>query len=100
MIIRIYDTAVDPGDVEEAKRLFREQVRPAFLSFDGCRDIDMVIQVEEHSRDLVDVASISRWDSIEAIEQATATEEYQASLAEIKRLFAQSPIVRHFGVVE
>ncbi len=100
MIIRIFDTAVDPADVEEAKRLFRDKVRPAFLAFDGCRAIDMVIGIEEHSRDLVDVASISRWDSIEAVERATATPQYQDALEEIRKLFAQTPIVRHFGLVE
>lgn len=100
MIIRIFDTAMDPADVEQAKQLFREQVRPAFLSFSGCSSIDMVIGVEEHSGDLVDVASISRWDSTEAVEAATATPEYQEALAEIRKLFAQSPIVRHFSVVE
>lgn len=100
MIIRIFDTAVDPADVEAAKQLFRDQVRPAFLGFDGCRSIDMVIGVEEHSGDLVDVASISRWDSSEAVEAATSTAEYQDALEEIRKLFAQSPIVRHFSVVE
>ena len=100
MIIRIFDTAVDPADVEQAKQLFRDQVRPAFLAFRGCTSIDMVIGVEEHSGDLVDVASISRWESSEAVAEATATPEYQEALAEIRKLFAQSPIVRHFSVVE
>lgn len=100
MIIRIFDTAMDPGDIEEGKRLFREQVRPAFLAFDGCSSIEMVIGVEEHSRDLVDVASISHWDSLESVEAALAREEYQAALADIKKLFSQSPIIRHMEVVE
>ena len=100
MIIRIFDTAVDPADVDQAIQLFREQVRPAFLAFEGCTSIDMVIGVEEHSGDLVDVASISRWDSTEAVEAATAAPEYQEALAEIRKLFAQNPIVRHFEVAE
>ncbi len=100
MIIRIFDTAMDPDDVEEGKRLFREQVRPSFLSFEGCVAIDMAIGVEEHSRDLVDVASISRWESLGAVQAATMTEEYQQALEDIKKLFAQNPIVRHFEVAE
>ena len=100
MIIRIFDTAMDPGDIEEGKRLFREKVRPAFLAFDGCSGIEMVIGVEEHSGDLVDVASISHWDSLDSVEAAIARDEYRAALAEIKQLFSQSPIIRHFEVVE
>lgn len=100
MIIRIFDTAVDPADVEQAKQLFRDKVRPTFLAFEGCRAIDMVIGVEEHSGDLVDVASISRWDAIDSVERATATSEYQEALEDIRKLFAQTPIVRHFEVVD
>ena len=100
MIIRIFDTAMDPGDIEKAKQLFRDQVRPAFLGFEGCTAIDMCIGVEEHSGDLLDVASISRWTSLDAIHGATGTDEYQAALAEIRNLFAQNPIVRHFEVTD
>jgi heme-degrading monooxygenase HmoA len=100
MIIRIFDTAMDPGDIETAKQLFREQVRPAFEGFQGCTGIDMCIGVEEHSGELVDVASISRWDSLGAVQAAAVTEEYQEALAEIRKLFAQNPIVRHFEVTD
>lgn len=100
MIIRIFDTAIDPTDVEEARRLFRDQVKPAFLSFDGCAGVEMVIGVEEHSGDLVDIASISRWDGMAAVQSAIQTPEYQEALAEIRKLFAQNPLVRHFEVAE
>jgi len=100
MIIRIFDTAMDPGDIETAKQLFRDQVRPAFEDFQGCMGIDMCIGVEEHSGELVDVASISRWESLDAVQAAAVTEEYQEALAEIRKLFAQNPIVRHFEVVD
>lgn len=100
MIVRMFDTAMDPADVERGKQLFREQVKPAFESFDGCRGVEMVLGVEEHSQDLVDIASISRWDSLESIEAATTSDEYKAALENIRKLFQQSPIVRHFELVE
>lgn len=100
MIIRIFDTAMDPDDIEKAKQLFRDQVRPAFLTFEGCTGIDMCIGVEEHSGDLIDVASISRWETLDAVRAATVTEGYQEALAEIRKLFAQNPIVRHFEVTD
>ena len=99
-IIRIFDTAMDPDDIEKGTRLFRDQVRPAFEAFDGCRGIEMNLGIEEHSGDLIDVASISRWDSMEAVQSAIHTDEYRDALAEIKKLFQRAPIIRHFELVE
>ena len=96
MIVRIFDTSVDPGDIERGKDLFRNDVRPAFEKFPGCSGIEMVIGVGEHSADLVPIAAISRWESVDAIDRATATSEYDEALTGIRKLFAQSPIIRHF----
>ena len=100
MIIRIFDTAIDPADIERARDLFTTQVRPAFDAFDGCHGIEMFIGVEDHSGDLVEVAAVSRWDSVEAIGTATETDEYTQALAELRKLFVQAPLVRHFERVE
>jgi len=100
MIIRMFDTALDPEDVERGKELFRTQVAPAFLAFPGCEGIEMVLGIEPHSGGLVDVASISRWESRDAIDSAVETEEYDVALRDLKKLFQQNPIVRHFEVVE
>jgi len=100
MIVRIFDTAMDPDDIETGKRLFREHVIPVFNGFDGCHGAEMNLGIEEHSGDLVDVVSISRWESMEAIANATKTDEYQAALAEIRKLFQRAPIIRHFEVVD
>lgn len=100
MIIRMFDTAIDPDDVEQAKELFRTQVRPAFDAFDGCHGIDMYMGLEPHSGGLVDAAAISRWDSRDAIETALATAEYEEALTELKKLFQRVPLVRHFDAVD
>lgn len=100
MIIRIFDTAIEPDDIEKAKTLFREQVRPVFERFEGCHGIDMHIGIDEHSKDLVEVAAISQWESMAAIEQATALPTYDKALEQLRMLFQQTPIVRHFEKVE
>jgi heme-degrading monooxygenase HmoA len=100
MIIRIFDTAMEQDDIETAKQLFLETVRDAFDAFPGCRGIELTIGVEEHSGDLVDVAALSRWESLDAVATATKTEEYDEALAGIRKLFRQAPIVRHFELVE
>ncbi len=100
MIIRIFDTAIDPDDIERAKELFRAEVQPAFAAFDGCDGIDMYLGVEEHRGELVEVAAISRWAGMEAIEGAVASTEYEAALVNLRKLFAQAPIVRHFQTMD
>ncbi|HEX2294011.1 MAG TPA: antibiotic biosynthesis monooxygenase [Actinomycetota bacterium] len=96
MIIRIFDTAVDPGDVERGIALFREEVAPAFDAFDGCHGIELLVGVDEHSGDLVEVCAISRWESRESIDAAIGSDAYVGALAEFRKLFQQTPIVRHF----
>lgn len=100
MIVRIFDTAIEPEDVEKAKDLFRTQVAPTFAAFDGCDGLEMLLGVGEHSGDLVEVCSISRWDSMDAIEAAIKTPGYEAALAELRKLFQQAPIIRHFETVD
>lgn len=96
MIIRLFDTSVDPGDVEQAVAIFRTDVAPAFDAFGGCHGIELLVGVDEHSGDLVEMCAISRWDSREAIEAAIAGDDYRQALAEFRKLFQQTPIVRHF----
>ena len=100
MIVRIFDTAADPADIERGVQLFRDVVRPAFSGFAGCHGIEMLIGADEHSGDLVELTAISRWESLDAIAAATQTPEYDAALVEIRKLFAQTPIVRHFESIE
>jgi quinol monooxygenase YgiN len=99
MIIRMFDTAVDPDDVELAKDLFRKEVQPAFARFAGCHGVDMYLGTERSSV-LIEVAAISRWDSKEAIGAALATPEYTEAMTELKKLFQHAPIVRHFETLD
>lgn len=98
MIVRIFETAVEPEDVDKGRELFRRHVEPVYEAFDGCKGIEMQIGLDEHSKDLVTVVAVSRWDSMDAIEAATKRPEYTEALVEIRKLFQQTPIVRHFEV--
>lgn len=100
MIIRMFDTAMSPEDIERGKELFRSQVQPAFEKFEGCLGIEMYLGLEEHSRGLVDVAAISRWESEAHIQKALASDDYREALADLKLLFQQNPIVRHFEPID
>ena len=96
MIIRLFDTSVDPGDVERAVEIFRAEVAPAFDAFEGCHGIELLVGVDEHSGDLLELCAISRWESREAIDAALGSDEYVRALTEFRKLFQQTPIIRHF----
>ncbi|MDQ4145456.1 MAG: antibiotic biosynthesis monooxygenase [Actinomycetota bacterium] len=98
MIVRIFTTSVEPDDVDEGVRIFKEQVKPVFEGFEGCRGIDWYVGLDEHSGDLVDVTAISRWESSEAIESATSSRAYDDALGSLRSLFRENPIVRHYRV--
>lgn len=100
MIVRTFDTAVDPQDIERGTQMFRDVVRPAFEGFAGCKGIEMYLRVDERHRDLVDVMALSRWDSVEAMDAATNTDEYREAMSEIGLLFQHTPIVRIFEMVD
>jgi quinol monooxygenase YgiN len=98
MIVRVFETAVEPGDVLQATELFQTQVQPTLEGFAGCHGIEMMVGVEERSGDLLDVLAISRWDSLEAIDQAIGTPDYDRAMLELRKLFRRTPIVRHFAL--
>lgn len=100
MIMRMFDTAIDPEDVERAKDLFRSTIQPAFAAFDGCHGIEMLMGLDNKPGELVEVAAISRWDTREHVNAATTSGEYAEALAEFKKLFQNAPIVRHFEALE
>lgn len=100
MIVRIFDTAVNPEDVERGKKLFTDQLEPAFGRFPGCLGIEMLIGVEEVAGGVVEIAAISRWESLAAIEKAIATPDYENALREFRELFEKTPIVRHYESID
>ena len=100
MIMRMFDTAIDPEDIERAKEIFRTTIIPAFEAFDGCHGIEMLLGLDNKPGELVEVAAISRWESRDAINAATASEEYTEALKDFKKLFQNAPIVRHFEALD
>jgi quinol monooxygenase YgiN len=99
MIVRIFNTAVDPEDVDRGTDLFRADVEPVFAQFPGCHGVEWFVGLEEHSGDLVDVTAISKWDSFDDLQKAISTAEYERALEELRKLFRQTPIVHHYKTV-
>lgn len=100
MIVRITQATVDPEDAPRAAETFRDRIRPTFESFEGCEGIEMHMGIEEHSGDQVDVVTISRWASRQALDDVSRTGEYAEAMDHIRSFFHQSPIVRHFESID
>ena len=100
MIIRVTDSAVDPEDLERCRRLLTDKIRPTFEEALNCRGIEIQVRVDERHGELVEVATVSRWDDVAAMESAVRSEEYADVMAELRPLFQQAPIVRIFEVTD
>jgi quinol monooxygenase YgiN len=97
--LRLFQTAVDPADIDEVTRLFEDDVKPVFAAFDSCLSIELVVHVEKNAGGLVDGAAVSRWTSIEAMEEALASRQVAEALIRVRQLLRQEPISKVFEVL-
>jgi quinol monooxygenase YgiN len=100
MIIRVTDSAVDPEDLDRCRQLVSERIRPTFEDALNCRGVEIQVRVDERHGELVEVATVSRWDDVAAMEAAVRSEEYADVMAELRPLLQQAPIVRIFEVTD
>ena len=97
--LRLFQSAVDPADIDEVTRLFQDDVKPVFAGMRGCLGIELVISVEKNAGGLVDGAAVSRWASIEEMETALESREVAEALIRVRQLLRQEPIPRVFEVL-
>ena len=97
--LRLFQTAVDPADVEEVTRLFEDDVRPVFDAIAGCVSVELVLSVDKNAGGLIDGAALSRWSSIEAMEEAIESRDVAEALIRVRQLLRQEPISKVFEVL-
>jgi quinol monooxygenase YgiN len=97
--LRLFQTAVDPADVEEVARLFEDDVKPVFAGLAGCLSIELIISVDKNAGGLVDGAALSRWSSIDLMEQALESRAVAEALIRVRELLRQEPIPKVFEVL-
>ena len=98
--LRLYQSAVDPSDVEEIQRLFVDDVLPAFTRSPGCLGLELTVSVERNAGGLVEGAAISRWSSLEAMSTALASHEVREALVRIRQLLRQEPVSKVLQVLQ
>ena len=96
--VRVFHSAVDPADVEEIRRLFLEDMKPAFASRPGGKGVELLVSTEKNAGGLVEGMVVSRWESVEALDAAVASREVMEAMVRVRQLLRQEPVARTFEV--
>jgi quinol monooxygenase YgiN len=99
VFIRLFFSAVDPSDSDEVRRIFVEDVKPAFEQL-GCRSIELLVNVEPNAGGLVEGLVTSRWANREDMEKALRSRTVAESLVRVRQLLRLEPLARTFEVLE
>lgn len=98
-LIRLFQTAVDPVDLAEVRRLFSDDILPVYRDLPGCLGIELTVSVDHHPGGLLECAAVSRWRSGEAMESALASRAAREAQVRVFELLRQEPVVRVFEVL-
>ena len=98
--IRMYQTAVDPADVDAVRQFFADDVKPVFDQLDGCESMELLLNVSGNAGGLVEGCAMSRWRSRDDLERALATREVAEALVRVQGMVRQEPVTKTFEVLE
>ncbi len=97
--LRLFQSTIDPADVDTIRRLFIDDILPAYQRLDGCIAIELVMRSEPNAGGLVEGAALSRWESRDAMDRAVASRPAQEAQVRVLGLLRQEPVVRVFEVL-
>ena len=100
MLVRLFLSAIDPGDLADLRRVFVEDIRPSLERQPGCRGVELVAGMEKNAGGLLEGAAMSRWDTRENLERALGTREVQESIIRVRQWLRQEPVTRTYEVLE
>ena len=98
-VLRMFQTAVDPADLGQVRRLFEDDILPVFRDMPGCVSMELVLSVDHNPGGLLECAAVSRWETGAAMEAAMATRAAKEAQVRIFELLRQEPVVRVFEVL-
>ena len=100
MIVRLFSSAIDPSDLPEVRRIFAEDITPAFESCPGCTSMELLLGVDRNAGGLVDAAALSRWKSQEQLAAAIESRAVSESMVRILPFLQLEPVIRMFEIQE
>lgn len=100
MFVRLFSTAVDPSDLDEVRRIFTEDIKPAFEGMPGCASMELLVCPEKSAGGLLDGAVMSRWVSQEALAEAVESRVISESMVRILPFLQIEPVIKTFEILE
>ncbi len=98
--LRLFQSAVDPDELPTLRRLFLDDVKPAFGATPGCMGIELAVNHHVNAGGLVDVDAISRWLSADDMEAGIASRPIQEAVVRFRSLLRQEPVAKVLEVLE
>jgi quinol monooxygenase YgiN len=96
----LFHSAIDPDELPELRRLFLDDVKPAFDTSPGCMGIELAVCHHANAGGLVDVDAISRWTSADDMEAGIASRPIQEAVVRFRSLLRQEPVAKVLEVLE
>ena len=96
--LRLYQSAVDPSDVDEVRRLFAADVAPAFAGCTGCLSVELAVSIDVNAGGLVEGAAITRWASLDDMTTAIESRAVTEAIVRVRQLLRQEPVSKVFEV--
>ncbi|MDP8958608.1 MAG: hypothetical protein M3N51_05260 [Actinomycetota bacterium] len=98
MFIRLFLSSVAPGDLAQVERLFREDVIPAFQAHPDCLGIQLIMAAQADVAGLVEGGAISRWKTLEGMNEALLSPKVRESQNRIRELLRREPVQKVYEV--
>ncbi|MGH8991369.1 MAG: hypothetical protein ACRDZ7_07570 [Acidimicrobiia bacterium] len=99
MFLRLFSTAVDPSDLEEVRRIFTEDIKPAFEAMAGCTWLELVVSTEKNAGGLVDGAVLSHWATLDELNTALESRTVAESMVRILPFLQIEPVTKTFEIL-
>jgi quinol monooxygenase YgiN len=98
MYVRLFFSAVDPTDSDEVRRIFLEDVKPAFTQL-GCDSVELLVKTEPNAGGLLEGVLLSRWTTRDDLDRALASRPVAESLVRVRQLLRLEPVTHTLEVL-
>jgi hypothetical protein len=98
--VRMFMSALDPGDVEKVRAILERDVRPVFESFEGCLAVDLLVSSEPNAGGLVDGCVMSRWTTLDELTTALGSAPIVDATRNLRGVLRQEPVTRIYQVLD
>jgi hypothetical protein len=100
VFVRLFSSAIDPGDLPEVRRIFSEDIKPVFESLPGCTSMELLLGTDRNAGGLVDAGALSRWKSQDELTVAIESRAVVESMVRILPFLQLEPVIRMFEIIE